>query len=59
MADRRGAKQDIGSIQPGRYADIVAVNGDLTRDVTLLEHMRFVMKGGVVYRRNGQIAAHW
>jgi imidazolonepropionase-like amidohydrolase len=41
----------IGSLEPGSFADIIAVNGDPTKDVTLLEHPVFVMKGGVVYKR--------
>jgi imidazolonepropionase-like amidohydrolase len=49
-ADLLGWKQ-IGSIEPGNYADIIAVNGDPTKDVTLLENPAFVMKGGVVYKQ--------
>jgi imidazolonepropionase-like amidohydrolase len=52
-ADLIGAAADIGSIAPGHYADIVAVDGDPLADVTVLEHMDFVMKGGVVYKANG------
>lgn len=53
-ADLIGDTKDIGSIQPGRYADIVAVNGDPLQDVTVLEHVQFVMKGGEVYKAGGQ-----
>jgi imidazolonepropionase-like amidohydrolase len=49
-ADLLGMKL-IGSIEPGNYADIIAVNGDPTKDVTLLESPAFVMKGGVVYKQ--------
>jgi imidazolonepropionase-like amidohydrolase len=42
----------IGSLAPGKAADIVAVAGDPLTDVTELERMRFVMKGGVVYRED-------
>ena len=49
-ADLIGDTADIGSIQAGRYADIVAVAGDPLQDVTVLEHVQFVMKGGVVYK---------
>ena len=49
-ADLLGWKQ-IGSIEPGNYADIIAVNGDPTKDVTVLENPVFVMKGGVVYKQ--------
>ena len=41
----------IGSIEPGNFADIIAVNGDPTKDVTLLQNPVFVMKGGVVYKQ--------
>jgi imidazolonepropionase-like amidohydrolase len=41
---------DMGAIEPGKYADIVAVAGDPLRDVTELERVRFVMKGGQVVR---------
>ena len=54
-ADLIGDTADIGSIRPGRYADIIAVDGDPLTDVTLLEHVPFVMKGGVVYKAGGKI----
>jgi imidazolonepropionase-like amidohydrolase len=41
----------IGSLEPGTFADIIAVNGDPTKDVTLLQDPVFVMKGGVVYKQ--------
>ena len=41
----------IGSVEPGTFADIIAVAGDPTKDVTLLQNPVFVMKGGVVYRK--------
>jgi imidazolonepropionase-like amidohydrolase len=49
-ADLLGWKQ-IGSIEAGNFADIIAVNGDPTKDVTLLQAPAFVMKGGVVYKK--------
>ena len=52
-ADLIGDSADIGSVQPGRYADIIAVSGDPLADVTQLEHVQFVMKGGVVYKAGG------
>jgi imidazolonepropionase-like amidohydrolase len=42
--------QDAGRIAAGMPADLIAVTGDPLTDVTVLEHVRFVMKGGVVYR---------
>lgn len=41
----------IGSIEEGNFADIIAVTGDPTKDVTVLENPVFVMKGGVVYKQ--------
>ena len=42
---------DIGALTPGKAADVIAVSGDPTKDVTELERVRFVMKGGAVYKR--------
>jgi imidazolonepropionase-like amidohydrolase len=56
-ADLIGDTADIGTVQPGRYADIVAVDGDPLKDVRVLEHVAFVMKGGVVYKANGVAVA--
>lgn len=47
-ADLIGIKDKVGSLKVGKYADIVAVKGDVLKDVTLLEHISFVMKGGAV-----------
>jgi imidazolonepropionase-like amidohydrolase len=52
-ADLLGASDRIGAVQAGRYADIVAVNGDPLQDPAVLGRVSFVMKGGIVYRRNG------
>jgi imidazolonepropionase-like amidohydrolase len=52
-ADLIGDTADIGSIQKGRYADIVAVGGDPLTDVTELERVTFVMKGGKVFKGEG------
>jgi imidazolonepropionase-like amidohydrolase len=40
----------IGSLTKGKYADVIAVDADPLQDVTTLEHVSFVMKGGVVYK---------
>ena len=52
-AELLGLKDKLGSIRPGLYADLVAVPGDPLRDPAQLEHVSFVMKGGVVYRDHG------
>lgn len=49
-ADLLGWKDRVGSIAPGKLADIVAVAGDPLADVTVLENVGFVMKGGVVVK---------
>jgi imidazolonepropionase-like amidohydrolase len=53
-ADLIGAADEIGSIQAGRYADIVATAGDPLSDPARFRHVHFVMKAGVVYRRAGE-----
>ena len=47
-ADLLGWSDRVGSIEAGRFADIIAVNGDPTADVTVLERVAFVMKSGQV-----------
>ena len=50
-ADLLGWSDRIGTLEPGKLADIIAVNGDPAKDLTLLQNPRFVMKGGVVYKQ--------
>ena len=45
-----GWSDRVGTIEPGRFADLIAVSGDPLRDITVLEDVRWVMKGGVVYK---------
>jgi imidazolonepropionase-like amidohydrolase len=55
-AEALGAPEDVGSIQPGRHADIIAVARDPLADISELQRVQFVMKGGVVYRQGGKPA---
>lgn len=43
-------REDVGVVEAGRFADLIAIAGDPTQDVTLLERVPFVMKGGVVVK---------
>jgi imidazolonepropionase-like amidohydrolase len=49
-AELLGMQNDVGSVAPGKYADIVAVKGDPLADVGVLQQVDFVMKGGEVYK---------
>jgi imidazolonepropionase-like amidohydrolase len=49
-AELLGLTADLGTVEPGKIADIVAVAGDPMQDVRLLEHVTFVTKGGVVIK---------
>jgi imidazolonepropionase-like amidohydrolase len=49
-ADLLGWPGKVGSLEPAAWADIVAADGDPLKDVTLLEHVKFVMKGGEVVK---------
>src|SRR5579871_5417089 len=53
-ADLIGRAQEVGTIEPGKYADIIAVQADPLTDVRALEHVDFVMKGGVIYKDSRQ-----
>ena len=48
-AELLGVPADLGAVAPGHWADVIAVQGDPLRDITELQRVRFVMKGGVVY----------
>ncbi len=49
-ADLLERPHDLGAIEVGKFADIIAVSGEPLRDITELERVRFVMKGGEVFR---------
>ena len=50
-ADLLGRSAEVGSIKPGKYADIIAVAGDPLADISLLENVQFVMKDGKIYKQ--------
>ena len=49
-AELLGMQNDVGSIAPGKYADLVAVKGDPLADISVLQKIDFVMKGGEIYK---------
>jgi imidazolonepropionase-like amidohydrolase len=49
-AEIMGWSDRVGSVEKGKFADLIAVSGDPLKDITEMERVRFVMKGGVVYR---------
>ena len=53
-----GLGDQIGSIQQGMQADIIALDGDPLTDITAVRRVVFVMKGGVVYKYEGRSVAH-
>jgi imidazolonepropionase-like amidohydrolase len=50
-AESMGLQHLLGAIAPGLEADLVAVDGDPIKDPGALRRVRFVMKGGTIYRR--------
>ena len=46
-----GWQDQIGALKPGYFADIVAVPGDPLQDISVLQNVTFVMKGGAIYKR--------
>jgi imidazolonepropionase-like amidohydrolase len=49
-AELLGKSEDVGSIEKGKFADLIAVSGDPLADITEVERVKFVMKGGEVMR---------
>ena len=57
-AQALGRGQDVGAIAAGRFGDLVAVTGDPTRNVRLLEHVDAVIKGGELVKGPGAVERH-
>jgi imidazolonepropionase-like amidohydrolase len=55
-AELMGWQDRVGSIEPGKYADVIAVSGDPVADIGELEHVKFVMKGGAIVKN--EFTAH-
>lgn len=53
-AEMLGMQNDVGAVATGKYADIVAVKGDPLADISLLEKIDFVMKGGEIFKSPGR-----
>ena len=51
-AENIGWGDRVGSVEKGKYADLIAVAGNPANDVTELERVKFVMKGGQVFRND-------
>jgi imidazolonepropionase-like amidohydrolase len=48
-----GWSQDVGSIEPGKFGDLIAVRGDPLADITLLQQVDVVLKGGMALKLPG------
>ena len=51
-AELLGWAKDMGAVEPGKYADLIAVNGDPLADIGVMERVVFVMKGGEILKNN-------
>jgi imidazolonepropionase-like amidohydrolase len=54
-AELIGRSNEVGTLTAGKYADLIAVDGDPLADVTLLQHVRVVVQGGVVVKGGGVV----
>jgi imidazolonepropionase-like amidohydrolase len=57
-AELLGHSDELGSVTAGKFADVVAVPGDPLQDISLMSKPNFVMKAGVIYKRNDTEASH-
>jgi imidazolonepropionase-like amidohydrolase len=53
-AELLGHEAELGTVAPGKFADLVAVPGNPLNDISVMSKVSFVMKAGVVYKRDGQ-----
>jgi len=51
-AELLGWQDRVGTLEPGKYADLIGVEGDPLTDVTVLQHVQFVMKGGTIVKNS-------
>jgi len=49
-AELMGWQDDVGSVEVGKYADLIAVEGNPLTDIAILQHVEFVMKGGTIVK---------
>ena len=55
-AELMGWQENVGAVEAGRFADLIAVDGDPLSDITVLQHVKFVMKGGTVAKDDRKLA---
>jgi len=51
-AELIGWPDDVGAVEVGKFADLIAVQGDPTVDITVLQHVKFVMKDGRIIKND-------
>jgi imidazolonepropionase-like amidohydrolase len=55
-ADLIGWPNDVGAVEIGKFADLIAIQGDPIADITVLQHVKFVMKGGRIIKNDLAVA---